>query len=90
MEVKNKNELMIHEPQVDWLSFHSQTMVTAFCTDPSILITVEPLITHTPRWTAQGMRYEGLCVWRGMITKSWKKIRKKLDVLNYSTTSMIS
>ena len=22
-------------------------------------ITVEPLITHTPRWTAQGMGYEG-------------------------------
>ena len=23
---------------------------------------VEPVITHTPWWTAQGMRYEGLCI----------------------------
>jgi hypothetical protein len=29
--------------------------------------TVEPLITHTPRWTAQGMGYEGLWVSRGML-----------------------
>jgi hypothetical protein len=28
--------------------------------------TVEPLIRHTPRETAKGMRYEGLCVMRGM------------------------
>ncbi|KAF8227704.1 hypothetical protein L208DRAFT_1295270, partial [Tricholoma matsutake] len=26
--------------------------------------TVEPLITHTPRWMAQGMGYEGLWVMR--------------------------
>jgi hypothetical protein len=28
---------------------------------------VEPLLTHTPRWTPKGMRYEGLCVRRGIL-----------------------
>ena len=26
--------------------------------------TVEPLLRHTPRWMAQGMPYEGLCLSR--------------------------
>ena len=30
--------------------------------DLLIRYTVEPLITHTPRWIAQGMPYEGLCI----------------------------
>ena len=58
-----------------------------------IISTVEPLVTHTPRWTAQGMRYEGLCIWRGMLKiglKNHQKLEKNQKILNYSTTSMIS
>ena len=40
------------------------------------LYTVEPLITHTPRWTAQTMPYEGLWLYRGRL-KIDLKIRSK-------------
>ena len=30
-------------------------------------ITVEPLLTHTPWWTARTMDYEGLWANRGMV-----------------------
>ena len=32
-----------------------------------LLSTVEPLLTHTPRWTARAMGYEGLWANRGMV-----------------------
>jgi hypothetical protein len=35
-------------------------VVTAGYLTERLFITVEPLITHTPRWTAQGMGYQGL------------------------------
>ena len=31
-----------------------------------IMYTVEPLLTHTPRWMARAMGYGGLWVMRGM------------------------
>ncbi|KAH9484772.1 hypothetical protein JR316_0001674 [Psilocybe cubensis] len=39
--------------------------------------TVEPLLTHTSRWTAQGMGYQGLWVSGGML-KTGLKIREKI------------
>jgi hypothetical protein len=39
--------------------------------------TVEPLITHTSRWTAESMGYEGLWIVRGVLkidSKNHKKI----------------
>ena len=47
--------------------------------------TVEPLLTHTFRWIAQGMPYEGLCVQRGMLkidSKNHQKIRKNQKKIN--------
>ena len=49
------------------------------------MVTVEPLIMHTPRWAAQGMHYEGLCVWRGMLkigSKNHQKCRRIQKNLN--------
>ena len=42
-------------------------------------VTVEPLLTHTPRWTARAMGYEGLWANRGMVkidSKNREKIAK--------------
>lgn len=44
--------------------------------------TVDSLITHTSRWTAQGMRYQGVCVsreWAKISSKNRKKNRKKYE-----------
>jgi hypothetical protein len=38
--------------------------------------TVDSLITHTPRWTAQGMGYEGVWALRAEPKISFKKLRK--------------
>jgi hypothetical protein len=41
--------------------------------------TVETLLRHTPRWTAQGMPYEGLCLSRNALkidSKNQKKSEK--------------
>jgi hypothetical protein len=41
--------------------------------------TVEPLLRHTPRWTAQGIPYEGLCPLRDTLkidSKNQKKLEK--------------
>ncbi|KAF8811548.1 hypothetical protein BYT27DRAFT_7221402 [Phlegmacium glaucopus] len=38
--------------------------------------TVEPVITHTPRWMAQAMGYYRLWVWRGMLKIGSKNHQK--------------
>jgi hypothetical protein len=38
--------------------------------------TVEPLVTHTSRWTPQAMGYEGLWVGRGMLKMGSKNHQK--------------
>src|ERR1700674_4680045 len=38
--------------------------------------TVEPLVTHTPRWTTQGMGYRGLWLWRSVPENNNNKIIK--------------
>ena len=50
--------------------------------------TVEPLITHTPRWSPKCMGFQGLWVWRGMLKidskkspKNPKKSGKKLGII---------
>ncbi|SRR6266446_2897464 len=42
----------------------------------SELITVEPLITHTDRWTGQGMGYQRVWVWGGVPKIELKKLEK--------------
>jgi hypothetical protein len=44
----------------------------------SLHSTVEPLITHIPRWTPKGMRYERLCVSEGYAKNRLENWSKKL------------
>jgi hypothetical protein len=47
------------------------------CSEPKIdYSTVEPLITHTPRWMAQGMGYEGLWPLGGVLRIDSENHRK--------------
>ena len=41
--------------------------------------TVNSLITHTPRWTAQGMGYEGVWALRAGPKMTFEKLRKNQD-----------
>ena len=42
--------------------------------------TVETVITNTPRWMAQGMGYDRLCVTRGMLKIDAKNHKKFIKI----------
>ena len=57
-------------------------------TSTEVFTTVEPLITHTPRWMAELMGYEGLWPLGGVLKIDLKNLRNNYG--NYECGEVIS
>ena len=62
-------------------------LLTALIPIITLSRTVEPLLTHTPRWSPKSMGYQGLWVRRGMLKidsnnsqKNTKNVKKIGDI----------